>query len=149
MADSPPEVADRLHSAALHLVRAVRVADAAMGLSPARASVMSVLVFGGPRTIGELAGAEGVRSPTMTALVNGLEADNLVRKRASGEDGRKVIVEATPAGKRILRRGRERRVALLRGLLADVPARDVKVLDRAATVMEEMVSALREGRGGP
>src|SRR6476660_610943 len=99
-------VADEVHSAALHLVRAVRTVDSAMALSPARASVMAVLVFGGPATIGELARAEGVRSPTMTAIVNGLEADGLAQRRSSANDARQVRVAATAAGRRLLRQGR-------------------------------------------
>ncbi|MGE0795788.1 MAG: MarR family winged helix-turn-helix transcriptional regulator [Acidimicrobiia bacterium] len=136
MSSERQEVADRLHSAALHLVRAVRTVDRAMGLSPARASALSVLVFGGPRTVGELAEAEGVRSPTMTALVSGLEADGFVRRVADRGDGRRVLVRATAKGSRVLRRGRARRVALLEHLLEGVGQRDLARLDRAAALME-------------
>src|SRR5690349_19085004 len=101
------QTADALHSAALHLVRAVRLVDSTMGLTPARASAMSVLVFGGPATVGELARAEGVRSPTMTAIVNGLEADGFAKRVPGGSDARQVRVVATPAGRRLLQRGRE------------------------------------------
>src|SRR5215510_2711526 len=102
--EGPRDVAGRLHSAAIHLLRVARTVDAESGLSPARLSAMSVLVFAGPRTVGGLAEVEGVRSPTMTQLVNGLADDGLVRKRAVREDGRRVVVEATPAGKRLVRK---------------------------------------------
>ena len=65
----PATVADHLHSAAIHLLRLVRRRDAETGLSPARLSALSVLVFGGPRTVGDLAADEQVRSPTMSRLV--------------------------------------------------------------------------------
>src|SRR6266550_2762512 len=100
MSSRRQEVADRVHSASLHLVRAVRKEDVAMGLTPARASALAVLVFGGPLTVGGLADAEGVRSPTMTALVTGLEADGLVRRVPSRNDARQVMVEPTPRGRR-------------------------------------------------
>lgn len=135
------EVANRLHSAALHLVRSVSQVDTAMGLSAPRASLMSVLVFAGPRTIGELARIERVRSPTITALVNGLEADGLARRRPSPDDGRQVMVEATARGRRILQAGRERRVAHLVGLLTDATPTDIAMLDRAATLMESLVAS--------
>lgn len=134
-------VADRLHSASLHLVRTVRSADVAMGLSPARASALSVLVFGGPRTIGALAEAEGVRSPTMSLLVNGLERDGLVRRVASRDDARRVLVEPTTKARRILERGRQRRVELLEALLGGVGADDLALLERAAALMEAAVAA--------
>ena len=43
-------IADRLHSAAIHLLRRVRQQDTATGEGPARLSALSVLVFGGPMT---------------------------------------------------------------------------------------------------
>lgn len=144
MSQDRQEIADQLHSAALHLVRMVRTVDAEMGLSPARASALSVLVFGGPRTIGALAEAEGVRSPTMTRLVNGLEAVGLVRRSAADDDRRRVVVEATPAARRLLQDGRGRRVALLEDLLAGIDEDDLAALRRAALLMEEAVSMAGE-----
>src|SRR5437870_5061511 len=70
-------LADRLHSAAIHLLRRLRRHDAAMGLSAARASALSVIVFGGPVTIGHLARAEQVSAPTITRLVLAMERDGL------------------------------------------------------------------------
>ena len=91
-------VGSALHSACIHVLRFVRTVDVDSGLSAARLSALSVLVFGGPRTSGELAEAEGVRSPTITALVNGLEAEGLVRRVGAGgkdRDQRRGVVEAT------------------------------------------------------
>ncbi|HEY7071168.1 MAG TPA: MarR family transcriptional regulator [Acidimicrobiales bacterium] len=115
-----------------------RTVDAESGLSPARLSAMSVLVFGGPRTVGGLAEAEGVRSPTMTQMVNGLEAGGLVRRRAMREDGRRVVVEATPAGRRILRKAQDRRLDVLVELLAAVDDDELELLDRAAAVLDRL-----------
>jgi DNA-binding MarR family transcriptional regulator len=144
MSSDRQDVADQLHSAALHLVRMVRTVDSEMGLSPARASALSVLVFGGPRTVGALAEAEGVRSPTMTRLVNGLESDGLVRRGAAADDRRQVVVEATAAARRLLEDGRRRRVSLLDELLADVDADGLEVLRRAAVMMDDAVSMAGE-----
>jgi DNA-binding MarR family transcriptional regulator len=144
MPEGRQDIADELHSAALHLVRMVRTVDGEMGLSPARASALSVLVFGGPRTVGALAEAEGVRSPTMTRLVNGLESDGLVRRRAGDGDRRQVVVEATPEARRLLQAGRRRRVALLEGLLAEIGDDDLEVLRRAAVLMEAAVGMAGE-----
>jgi DNA-binding MarR family transcriptional regulator len=134
------EVADRIHSAAVHLVRSVRVVDTGMGLSPARSSVLSILTFGGPRTIGALAKAEGVRSPTMTSLINGLETDGLVRRIPGPEDGRQVLAEATDSGRRILELGRRRRVQCLQELLGHLGDSDLAVLDEAASLIEACVA---------
>jgi DNA-binding MarR family transcriptional regulator len=141
MSDPRRAVASRLHSAAIHMLRAVRVADARSGLTPARLSALSVLVFGGSRTIGALASADGVRSPTMTQLVNGLQSDGLVRRRAATGDGRRVVVEATPAGERAMRAAQGRRLDVLLDLLGPADAADVELLDRAAALLERLLEA--------
>src|SRR5690349_24381297 len=104
------ETADKLHSAAIHLLRRLRVRDRESGIGPAQLSALSVLVFGGPRTLGELAAAEQVRPPTMTRIVQGLEAAGLVRRRRDADDGRVHRLHATARGRRVMQRGRERRV---------------------------------------
>src|SRR5271154_7009501 len=106
------DIADRLHSAAIHLLRRLRVRDRESGIGPAQLSALSVLVFGGPRSLGELADAEQVRPPTMSRIVAGLERAGLVRRCAT-EDGRRVRLEASAAGTKILQEGRRRRVESL------------------------------------
>jgi DNA-binding MarR family transcriptional regulator len=110
-----------LHSAMLHMMRRVRREDDAAGLSAPRMSALSVVYFGGPRTIGEIARMEQVSAPTMTRLVAGLEADGYVRRQPSPDDGRATIILATPKGKRVMEQGRSRRVAFL--------ARQLRALD--------------------
>src|SRR5665811_244600 len=73
-------VADRVHSAAIHLLRALRKQDDKWGLSAPRLSALSVVVFSGRITLGGLARAEQVRPPTMTRLVRALELQKLVTR---------------------------------------------------------------------
>src|SRR5712692_9408504 len=100
-------VADRLHSVAIHLLRRVRRQDTATGEGPARLSALSVLVFGGPTTLGGLAAAEQVKPPTMTRIVTGLERSGLAERVTDHDDARRVQVRATPKGVRLLQRGRQ------------------------------------------
>ncbi|MDP8938172.1 MAG: MarR family transcriptional regulator [Actinomycetota bacterium] len=137
---SPGEVADRLHSVAIHLLRQLRREDEATGLSTARLSALSVVVFAGPLSVGELAGAEQVRSPTMSRVVADLEALGLVTRTMSTTDGRSVEVSATAKGRRVLQAGRRRRVATLSQRLDGLSARDLAVLDRAATLLEQALA---------
>jgi DNA-binding MarR family transcriptional regulator len=133
---SQEELAPRLHSAVLHLLRRLAREDRASGQSPARLSALSVLVFGGARPIGQLARDEGVTAPTMSRLVSGLEADGLVTRTTDPDDRRTQRIAATDRGREILVAGRARRVAALEALLADVPKRDRATLERAVTVIE-------------
>ena len=131
-------IADRLHSAAIHLLRRLRVEDKAMGLTGPRASALSVLVFRGPLTMSQLAEAEQVRRPTITRLVDGLERRGLVRRVSHAGDGRVQLVEATAAGRLLLQKGRARRVERLRGGIAHLGEEDQQVLARAAELMEAL-----------
>jgi DNA-binding MarR family transcriptional regulator len=136
-------VADRLHSAAVHLLRRLRRQDAAMGLTPARASALSIMVFGGPVTLGSLARAEQVSAPTVTRLVVGMERDGLVRREPDERDGRVMWLHATPKGTRLLHDGRDRRVAALAGDLGALSASDRATLAAAADILERMLSRSR------
>ena len=131
-----PAVADRLHSAAIHLLRRLRLEDDATGLSAARLSALSVVVFGGPVTLTALARAERVKPPTMTRLVIAMEEEGLLTRTRDTADGRVVRIRATPKGTRILQEGRRRRVATLARELGRLPAEDRALLLRAAGLME-------------
>jgi len=146
-AATPEAVADRLHSVAIHLLRQLRREDEASGLSAARLSALSVVVFAGPLSVGELARAEQVRSPTMSRVVADLEALGLVTRVRSAADGRAVAVTATAEGRRVLQAGRRRRVATLTGRLEGLSIRDLTVLDRAAGVLERAIAT--PGGGTP
>jgi DNA-binding MarR family transcriptional regulator len=128
-------LADRLHSAAIHLLRGVRREDAAAGLPPAQLSALSVLVFGGPSTLGRLAEAEQVRPPTMSRIVAALEAAGLVERAPHPDDARSMLLSATTVGRDVLVAGRRRRVGVLEARLRALPARDLAALARAAEVL--------------
>ncbi len=134
------QVADRLHSAAIHLLRRAAEGDRGAGLSRAGLSALSVVVFRGPLTLGELAAAEGVRSATMSGIVNGLERDALVRRRPHGQDRRAVNIEATTAGRRLLDRARNVRIDRIASRLDDLSAGELEVLARAAELLDERFS---------
>src|ERR1700675_4897906 len=104
---------DRLHSAAIHLLRRVRQQDAASGVGPAQLSALSVLVFAGPKTLGELAAAEQVKPPTMSRIAAGLQRSGLIAITRDPHDARRMHIRATPKGTRLLHEGRKRRIEYL------------------------------------
>jgi len=80
-------VARALNSGAIHLLRSLAAVDRLAGLTPARLSALSVIVFGGAQSLGALAAAEGVAGPTMTRIVDGLVAAGLAERRPDPSDG--------------------------------------------------------------
>jgi len=131
-------LAGKLHSAAIHLLRRVRREDVHTGLTAPRASALSVIVFAGPLTLGELAAAEQVRPPTITRIVRALEERQLVTRVPDRVDRRIARVRATKRGERLLLEARDRRVHRLTEALDRLPARDRAMLEQAVAILERI-----------
>ena len=138
---SPELVAERLNAAAIHVLRSVRGADARAPIGPAALSALSVLVFAGPRTVGDLARAEQVRSPTMSGVLKGLEAEGLVRRARVAHDARRSVVHATAKGRRLMERARRARIAVLAERLEALDEGERATLRRATELMERLARA--------
>ena len=130
-------LAVELNSLSIHLARWARRADAALGVPPARLSALSVLVFGGDRTMRELAEAEQVTMATMSRVVDGLEGSGLAVRRANPADARSWVVRATPKGRKAMERGRAARVERLSAVLRAVPADEREVVARALVLLRD------------
>ncbi len=130
------DLADKLHSTAIHLLRRVRVEDAVSGIGPARLSALSVVVFGGPISLNDLARAEQVRPPTMSRIVDALEKEGLARKTINQQDRRAVVIEATPKGANVLQQGRKRRVRALAKSLSRLKSAERAEIERALQAIQ-------------
>jgi DNA-binding MarR family transcriptional regulator len=135
-------LADVLHSAAIHLLRKLRREDASTGLSAPRLSALSVIVFAGPVTLGDLAAAEQVRPPTMTRIVDALAGQRLVVRRKNEKDGRSTLIHPTAAGKKLLMQGRERRVRALAAQIVALSTKERTVLGDAAVILRNVITAI-------
>lgn len=132
------ETADRLHSAAIHLLRRVRRSDPLTGVPAAQLSALSVLM-GGPRSLGEMAAAEQVRPPTMSTLVVDMERAGLVRRSSDPSDARIVRLEMTAKGRRVLAKGREMRIADLERRIKRLDPREIATVADAVAIVERML----------
>jgi DNA-binding MarR family transcriptional regulator len=131
--------ADRLHSAAIHLLRRVRLQGAAAGIGPAQLSALSVLVFAGPKALGELAAAEQVKPPTMSRVVAGLKRSRLVEITPDPHDARRLNIRATAKGALLLQQGRRRRIEYLASHLDSLTPSELAQLGAAAAILEELL----------
>jgi DNA-binding MarR family transcriptional regulator len=132
------EVADRLHSAAIHLLRRARRTDPLTGVSPAQLSALSVLMSG-PKTLGDLAAAEQVRPPTMSRLVSEMERAGVARKVTDRADARVIRVHATPKGLRALSRGRAMRIEAIERLISELEPDELGTVERAVGTIEKLL----------
>ena len=132
------DTANRLHSAAIHLLRRARRTDPVAGVSPAQLSALSVLM-GGAKTLGDLAAAEQVRPPTMSRLVREMERAGVARKVTDREDARVIRVHATPKGLRALSRGRAMRIEAIERLLRELGPEELANIERAVGIIEKLL----------
>jgi DNA-binding MarR family transcriptional regulator len=139
----PSQVADRLHSAAIRLLRRLRLRDKATGVGPAQLSALSVLVFSGkPLSLRELADAEQVKPPTMSRVVAGMMRAGLADTKVSSEDKRRLVISPTRKGTQVLQKGRERRVKALTKTIRSLSQRELRKLDESVTLVVEATKKL-------
>ena len=139
----PHEVADRVHSAAHPPAAQVFCGWTTRAASPrllCRRSQSSRSAFDNPRRprrcrAGERADDEQARDRARARRPRG--ARTACRPRPRGRRG-----PASPKGRAILRRGRERRIGELAALLDDLAPSDLETLAEASRIVED-VSALR------
>jgi len=148
--DVPPDayvdVANRLNSAAIHLLRRISRDDGADGVTGARLSALSVLVFGGAQSLSQLARREGVAAPTMSRIVDGLVRDGFVERTTVEEDRRQSRIVVTGDGRRMLERGRARRIRNLAAELETLDPDQLHALERALDLLEALETRERDDR---
>jgi DNA-binding MarR family transcriptional regulator len=136
-------LAESLRLAVTRLARRLR-REAGAGLSFSMLAALSTVERRGPLTLGELATAEGIAPPSVTAAVARLEEAGLVERATLEEDRRVSVVSVTAAGTGLLRESRRAKEAYLARRLAAMRPEDRAVLARAAELLEEMLEG--EGR---
>jgi DNA-binding MarR family transcriptional regulator len=136
------DTARDLNSAAIHLLRGMRAVDRVSGLTPARLSALSVLVFGGPSTLGRLARAEDVAAPTMTRIVDGLVRLGFVAKGEHPDSARQVLITPTDAGTELMQAAARRRIDVIVAALRSLPADERRSVVDAAPSLRELSSRI-------
>lgn len=139
MGEQTDQVAARLHSASIRLLRMLRREDDNSGLSAPRLSALSVIVFTGPLSLAQLAQAEQVRPPTMSRIVDGLVEAGLITREVKPGDRRSVRIAATEEGIQLLEAGRERRVRALTERLGRLAESERRALARGVEILERVV----------
>jgi DNA-binding MarR family transcriptional regulator len=109
----PVALANELRPLTLQLNRHLRRELAPLGVTAGQAGLLHAIRTNPAVGIRGLAEREGVSPPRVTAAVDRLAEMGLVRRARSGADRRRVELEVTEAGLRVLRSARTRRTAWL------------------------------------
>ena len=129
------DMAARLRLSATRLARMLR-RQADLGPSPSQLTALATIAGEGPLTLGALADIEHVAPPTITKVVEKLEAQGLIERRADVDDRRRSLATATPAGLALLAEGRARKDAILATRIAQLDAGQFARLAAALDVLE-------------
>ncbi|WP_427016325.1 MarR family winged helix-turn-helix transcriptional regulator [Pseudarthrobacter sp. P1] len=117
--------------------RRLRAEASSETLSPGQYSVLAA-VARGPMTLRALAERENISAPSMTRIVNSLEASGFVERVAHPTDGRQVLVWIADAGTAAHSAARTKRTEWLAKRVAKLSSEDRAVLRRAAAILAEM-----------
>ncbi|MFT4219749.1 MAG: MarR family transcriptional regulator [Microbacterium sp.] len=142
---SEGDAAERLTRVIESIVRQLRQAAAEGGLSPTAASTLLRLSEGGPQRVTDLARLEGVSQPAMTQLADRLVKEGLAVRRASEDDGRVVLLDATAAGAATVDARHTARVGRVGALLDALSASEREQVIGALPAFERL-AALRAHR---
>jgi DNA-binding MarR family transcriptional regulator len=133
-----PGLAAHLRIAIARTARKLRQ-EAGGGLTQTLLSALASIERHGPLTPSELAERERVKRPTATKLLARLEGEGLVARTADPADRRSCLISVTGDGRALLRTVRTRKDAYLAERLKRLSPEDRATLDRAATLLEELM----------
>jgi DNA-binding MarR family transcriptional regulator len=132
------ELGHRLRQTVLRLARRVRAERADDAMSDGRLSVLFILANEGPQTLSSLSEHERVTPPSMNRTINALVAAGLVTRVADATDGRKVVIDVSDAGRRLVKETRRRRDAWFASRLKSLTADELATLDAAESILRRL-----------
>lgn len=135
----PVAVANGLRPALLHLNRRLRKELGPLGITGGQAALLWSIRSHPGLGVRELAELEGVSAPALSAYVDRLQAAGLVGRRRSTTDRRRVELEVTDAGERILRSARSRRTAWLAARLRRLDPEELERIEAALPAFEKLL----------
>src|SRR5260221_6295664 len=112
------ETANRLRPVLLRLARELRRETETLGITSRQATLLSLIQEHPRLSLRELASLERISAPSLSGHVDRLEQAGLIERVRSGGDRRRVGLELTTAGERLLRKVRAQRTTWLAEALA-------------------------------
>ena len=132
-------LANELRPILLQLNRQLRRELAPLGITGGQAALLHAIRTNPGIGVGGLASREGMSPPTISAHVDRLQAAGLVTRVRSGADRRRVRLELTDEGLRILRAARSRRTAWLASRLKRLTPAELATLEGAVGPLSRLL----------
>jgi DNA-binding MarR family transcriptional regulator len=135
----PVALANRLRPALLRLNRELRRETVSLGVTGGQAALLHLISRSPGVGVRSLAAIEGISAAGMSGHVDRLEAAGLVRRVPSTDDRRRVGLELTDEGARMLRAVRRRRTAWLAQRLGRLDPAELEALERAVGPLSRLL----------
>jgi DNA-binding MarR family transcriptional regulator len=139
LAADPTSIANRLRPALLRLNRELRREIHSLGVTGSQVSLLIKIQKERGTGIRELARWERMSTPGMSKYVARLETAGLVRRTELEEDRRRVGLELTPEGARVLASVKRRRTAWLAERLRELSPRELEAVDAAIEPLLKLI----------
>ncbi|GAA3939156.1 MarR family winged helix-turn-helix transcriptional regulator [Microbacterium soli] len=143
MTEELTAAASELRFVFFRLTRNLRRVRAMDELSDAQLAALGALRKLGRRTLSRLAEHECVTAPTMSATVNGLAELGLVVRVPDEDDRRRVYVEITPEGEKVVRDTIRSRDEALAAMIAKagLGEKELATLHDAAVALRKVIDS--------
>ncbi len=138
----PLALANELRPVLLRLARELRRETEQFGITGGQATLLWLVKRSPGLSLRALAETEGISPPALTGHINRLERSGLLTRVRSTTDRRRVDLELTHDGERVLRSVRERRTAWLAERLGALEPDD---LDAVAAAVDPLRTLLENG----
>jgi DNA-binding MarR family transcriptional regulator len=134
-------VANRLRPVLLQLNRHLRHELAPLGITGGQAALLHAVRTSPGIGVRELAVREGVSTAAMSTALTRLESAGLLQRTRAQADRRRVGLELTDAGQRVLRSARSRRTAWLASRLGRLTEVELAAIDSVIDPLTRLLEA--------
>jgi DNA-binding MarR family transcriptional regulator len=132
-------VATELRPVLLRLARELRKETEQLGITARQATLLWLVKRSPGLSLAELAAEEGISPPALSGNVDRLERAGLLQRVRSSEDRRRVGLELTEDGVKLMRRIRARRTTWLAGRLGALAPEDLEAIAAAAPALRRLL----------
>ena len=137
----PIDVANRLRPVLLQISRHLRRELAPLGITGGQAALLHAVRTNPGIGVRDLARREGVSAASMSTALTRLETAGLLARSRTGTDRRRVGLELTESGHRVLRSARSRRTAWLAARLTHLTPEQLAAVDDAIEPLLELLES--------
>lgn len=122
------------------LARRIQFTNDPADVTESQRNVLSTLDFHGPQTLNSLSEHERVTAPSMSRNVKALVKAGLVTRVTDEEDSRKLRIDLTPEGRKLVRDARQQRNVWFAEKLAALPVEQQKLLEQVTPILKTLAN---------